>query len=175
VLSRQSLKEEVEDVIQKGPDPQAGKSKIHDIKVMIQWYKRAGDGTMPKNKEGLLLPYRETCGRVMQGSYVPIKLSTATSTPMASASRYCVHSTTTTTLKPKNVAAAVLAPIPKKMNLQPPPLLQQILFPQLLFVPLRLNPHKILTGSTALILCALLMPHLCLTDGPVSPNGRHFC
>jgi hypothetical protein len=116
MLARQSLKEKVEDVIKKGPDPQAGKWNNRDLKVMIQWYKRAGDGTMPKNKEGLLLGYRETCCRAMPGSYVPITLSTATSTPMDSASHYCVHSTTTTTLNPKNFAAAVLAPIPEALE-----------------------------------------------------------
>jgi hypothetical protein len=113
VLARESLKEKVEDVIQKGPDPQAGKWNNHDLKVMIQWYKRAGDGTMPKNKEGLLLRYREACGHVMLGSYVPLMLATATSTPMDVASRSRVHSTTTTNLNPKNFAAAVLAPVPK--------------------------------------------------------------
>jgi hypothetical protein len=35
VLARHSLKEKVEDVIRKGPDPQAGKWNNHDIKVMI--------------------------------------------------------------------------------------------------------------------------------------------
>jgi hypothetical protein len=58
VLARNSLKEKVEDGIQKGPDPQAGKWNNHDLKVMIQWYKRADDGAMPKHKEGLLLRYR---------------------------------------------------------------------------------------------------------------------
>jgi hypothetical protein len=67
VLSIQPLKEKVEDVIQKGPDPQSGKWNNRDFKVMIQWHKRAGDGAMPKNREGLLLRYRETCGHVMPG------------------------------------------------------------------------------------------------------------
>jgi hypothetical protein len=116
VLARQSLKEKVEDVIQKWPDPRAGKWNNHDLKVMIQWYKRADDGAMPKNKEGLLLRYRKTCGRVMPGSYVPITIATATSTPMASPSRSCVHSTTTTNLNPKNFTAAVLAPIPEALE-----------------------------------------------------------
>jgi hypothetical protein len=116
VLTRQSLKEKAEDVIQKGPDPQAGKWKNHDLKVMIQWYKRAGDSAMPKNKEGLLLRYRETCGHIMPGSYVPITLATSTSNPMASDSRCCVHIATTTTLNPKNFAAAVLAPIPEALE-----------------------------------------------------------
>jgi hypothetical protein len=112
VLARQSLKEKVEDVIQKWPYPQAGKWNNHDLKVMIQWYKRDGEGAIPKNKEGLLLRYHETCGRVMLGSYVPITLATATSTPMDSACLSCVHSTTTTTSNPNNFSSAVLAPIP---------------------------------------------------------------
>jgi hypothetical protein len=32
----------------------------YDLKVMIQWSKHDGDKAMPKNKEGLLLRYRET-------------------------------------------------------------------------------------------------------------------
>jgi hypothetical protein len=110
VLARQSLKEKVKDVIQKGPAPQSGKWNNHDLKVMIQWYKRAGDGDMPKNKEGLLLRYRETCDRVMPGSYILIMLATSTCTPMDLASRSCAHSTTTTTLNPTNFAAAALEP-----------------------------------------------------------------
>jgi hypothetical protein len=65
VLAREYLKEKAEDVLQKGPEPQAGKWNNHDLKVMIQWFKRAGNGPMPKHKEGLSLRYRETCGRGM--------------------------------------------------------------------------------------------------------------
>jgi hypothetical protein len=36
---------------------------------MIQWFKRDGDKAMPKNKEGLLLHYRETHTRVVEGTY----------------------------------------------------------------------------------------------------------
>jgi hypothetical protein len=127
VLASQSLKEKVEDVIQKGPDPQAGKWNNHDLKVMMQWYKRAGDSAMPKNKEGLLLRYRETCGRVMPGYYALITLATATSTPMASAPRSCVHNTTTSTLNSKNFAAAVLAPIPEALEPAAAPISESIL------------------------------------------------
>jgi hypothetical protein len=116
VLARQSLKEKVEDVIQKGPDPQSGKWNNHDLNIMMQWYKRAGDGSMPKHKEVLLLRYRETCDRVMPGYYVPMTLATEASTPMASDSRSCVHITTTTTLNPKNFAAAVLATVPETLE-----------------------------------------------------------
>jgi hypothetical protein len=41
----------------------------HDLQVMIQWYKRTGEMEMPKNKEGLLLRYRETRGRVVPSTY----------------------------------------------------------------------------------------------------------
>jgi hypothetical protein len=37
----------------------------------MQWYKRADDGAMPKHKEGLLLRYHDTYGRVVSGSYLP--------------------------------------------------------------------------------------------------------
>jgi hypothetical protein len=52
----------------------------------------------------------------MPGSYVLITLATATFTPMALASRSRVHTTITTTLNPKNFAAAVLAPIPEALE-----------------------------------------------------------
>jgi hypothetical protein len=135
VFARQSLKEKVEDVIQKGPHPQAGKWNNHDLKVMIHTYKRAGDGTMPKNKESLLLPRLEICGRVMPGSYVPITLATATSTPMASASHSCVNSTTTTTLNPHNFDDAVLAPIPEALEPAAAPIAGSILVAAAYLVP----------------------------------------
>jgi hypothetical protein len=96
--------------------PQADKWNNHELKVMIKWYKRAGDGAMPKNKEGLLLRYRNSCAHVMPGYYVPITLATSASIPLASASRSCVHSTTTTTLNTNNFYAAVLAPIHKALE-----------------------------------------------------------
>ena len=52
-------------VLSKGPTPEEGKWNNQDLKVMIQWFKRAGDMSMPKNKEGLLLRYREMCCRVV--------------------------------------------------------------------------------------------------------------
>jgi hypothetical protein len=58
--------------------------------------------------------YRETYGHAMPGSDVPLMLTTAISTPMASHSR--VHCTTTTTFNPKNFAAAVLAPVPEALE-----------------------------------------------------------
>jgi hypothetical protein len=100
---------------------------------MIQWYKRAGDGPMPKNKEGLLLRYRETCGCVMPGSYVPITLATVTSTPVASRSR--VRSTTATTLNPKNFSAAVLTPIPEALEPAAAPIAGSILVAAEYIVP----------------------------------------
>jgi hypothetical protein len=49
------LKGKVEVVLSKGTTPKEGKCNNQDLKVMIQWYKMAGDMAMPKNKEGLLL------------------------------------------------------------------------------------------------------------------------
>jgi hypothetical protein len=64
-LERIKLKGKVDVVLSKGPTPEEGKWKNQDLKVTIQWYKRAGDIAMPKNNEGLLLRYRETCGHVV--------------------------------------------------------------------------------------------------------------
>jgi hypothetical protein len=36
------------------------KEKVDILKVMIKWLKREGDKATPKNKDGLLLQYRET-------------------------------------------------------------------------------------------------------------------
>jgi hypothetical protein len=52
-------KEKVDIVLAKGATPAEGKWNNNDIKVMIQWFKRNGDKSMPKNKDGLLLRYRE--------------------------------------------------------------------------------------------------------------------
>jgi hypothetical protein len=119
VLGRFFLKEKVEHVHRKGRDPHAGKWNNLDLKVMIQWYKRDGDGAMAKNKEGLLLRNRDTRGRVMPGSYVPFThhFVAATFNPMASDSRYRVN--TEMNLNAKNFATAVLAPVPKTQSLEP--------------------------------------------------------
>jgi hypothetical protein len=68
-LERVKLKEKVDAVLAKGATPESGKWKKHDLKVMIQWFKRDGDKAMPKNKEGLLLRYRKTHTHVVQGTY----------------------------------------------------------------------------------------------------------
>jgi hypothetical protein len=57
----------VDAVLVKGAKPETGQWSNHDLKVMIQWFKRDGDKAMPKNKEGLLLRYRETHTRVVHG------------------------------------------------------------------------------------------------------------
>jgi hypothetical protein len=68
-LERVRLKENVDAVLAKVATPEAaGKWNNHDLKVMIQWFKRNGDKNMPKNKEGLLLRYRETHICVVQGA-----------------------------------------------------------------------------------------------------------
>jgi hypothetical protein len=114
VLARESLKDKVEHFLQKGPDPQAGKWNNHDLKVTIQWYKRDGGSPMPKNKEGLFLRYRKTCGRVMPGYYIQFTLAASTYIPTASASCSRVHKNTINlNLNPKKIAAAILAPIPR--------------------------------------------------------------
>jgi hypothetical protein len=59
------LKEKVDLVLAKGQAPTEGKWNNTDLKVMIQWYKRDGDKAMSKNKDGLLLRYRETHTRVV--------------------------------------------------------------------------------------------------------------
>jgi hypothetical protein len=57
----------VDAVLAKGATPGTGKWNNNDLKVMIQWFKRDGDKAMPKNKEGVLLRYRETHIRVVHG------------------------------------------------------------------------------------------------------------
>jgi hypothetical protein len=52
------LKEKVDMVLAKGATPAEGKWNNNDIKVMIQWFKRDGDKSMPKNKDGFLLRYQ---------------------------------------------------------------------------------------------------------------------
>jgi hypothetical protein len=52
----------------KGATPASGKWNNTYLKVMIQWFKRDGDKAMPKNKEGLLLRYRETHTRVVDNT-----------------------------------------------------------------------------------------------------------
>jgi hypothetical protein len=52
-------------VLSKGPTLEEGNWNNQEIKFMIQWYKRVGCMAMSKNKEGLLLRYGETCGRVV--------------------------------------------------------------------------------------------------------------
>jgi hypothetical protein len=57
----------VDAFLAKGAKPETDKLNNHDLKVMIQWFKRDGDKAMPKNKEGLLLRYHETHTRVVHG------------------------------------------------------------------------------------------------------------
>jgi hypothetical protein len=59
-LERILLKDKMDLVLGKGPTPAAGKWNNTDLKVTIQWFKRDGDKATPKNKEGLILRYRET-------------------------------------------------------------------------------------------------------------------
>jgi hypothetical protein len=47
-------------VLAKGATPAEGNWNNNDPKVMIQWFKHDGDRATPKNKDGLLLWYRET-------------------------------------------------------------------------------------------------------------------
>jgi hypothetical protein len=66
-LERLKLQAKVDAVLAKGATPETGKWNNRDLKVIIQWFKRDGDKAMPKNKEGLLLRYRETHTRVVHG------------------------------------------------------------------------------------------------------------
>jgi hypothetical protein len=64
-LERILLKNKVDLVLGKWATPAAGKWNNTDPKVMIKWFKRDDDNAMPKNKEGILLRYRETHTRVV--------------------------------------------------------------------------------------------------------------
>jgi hypothetical protein len=59
------LQDKVNMVLAKGATPEADKWNNTDLKVMIQWFKIEGDKAMPKNKDGLLLHYCETCTHVV--------------------------------------------------------------------------------------------------------------
>jgi hypothetical protein len=65
-LERILLQERVDMVLSKGATSAEGKWNNNDLKVMIQWFKRYGDKSMPKNKDGLLLRYRETHTQVVR-------------------------------------------------------------------------------------------------------------
>jgi hypothetical protein len=68
-LEQVKLKEKVDAILAKGATAEAaGKWNNHDLKVIIQWFKHDGDKAMPNNKEGLLLRYRETHTRDVQGN-----------------------------------------------------------------------------------------------------------
>jgi hypothetical protein len=60
------LKDKVNMVLTKGETPDEGKWNTIDLKFMIQWFKRDGDKAVPKNKDGILLLYRETYTRVVE-------------------------------------------------------------------------------------------------------------
>jgi hypothetical protein len=64
-VERIKLKGKVDVFLSKGPTPEEGKWNNQDLKVVLQSYKRAGDMAIPKYKEGVLLRYVETCGRVV--------------------------------------------------------------------------------------------------------------
>jgi hypothetical protein len=59
-LERLKLKAKADAFLAKGVTPETGKWNNHDLKVMIQWFKRDGDKAIPKNKKGFLMRYRET-------------------------------------------------------------------------------------------------------------------
>jgi hypothetical protein len=48
-------KDKLDMVLANGETPKAGKWNNTDLKVVIQWFKRDGDKSVPKNKDGLLL------------------------------------------------------------------------------------------------------------------------
>jgi hypothetical protein len=64
------LKEKVDSVLAKGATLEAGKLNNYDLEVVIQWFKRDGDKSMPNNKEVLLLCYHETHTRVANPSFL---------------------------------------------------------------------------------------------------------
>jgi hypothetical protein len=82
-----------------------GKWNNHDLKVMIQWFKRDGDKAMPKNKEDLLLCYRETHTRILhddRGTYLHEDVAAA----IADTSHFAFSSTSQQNTKAFAVAAA---------------------------------------------------------------------
>jgi hypothetical protein len=95
-------------------DPHPWKWNTQDIKVMNQWYKRAGDMAMSKNKEGLLLCYCEICSRVVPTYREDDGVSAAAPhQAVATDSRSNPNSTAGTQ---KNFAAAVLQDEPAALD-----------------------------------------------------------
>jgi hypothetical protein len=104
-LEQLKLKAKVDAVLTKGATPETGKWNNHDLKVMIQWFKRDGDKAMSKNKEGLLLRYRKTHTRVVhggKGAYPHEDVATVA----ADASRFAFSPTSQQNTKAFAVAAA---------------------------------------------------------------------
>jgi hypothetical protein len=106
-LERLKLKAKVDAVLAKGATPETGKWNNHDLKVMIQWFKRDGDKAMPKNKnkKGLLLRYHKTHTRVVHGdmgAYPHDDVATA----VADASRFAFSPTSQQNTKAFAVADA---------------------------------------------------------------------
>jgi hypothetical protein len=94
-------------VLAKGAISQAGKWNNHDLKIMIQWFKRNGDKAMPKNKEGLLLCYRKTHTRVVQETYPDEDVAaTVAASVSASASCYVTSQASQPNCKTFSAAAA---------------------------------------------------------------------
>jgi hypothetical protein len=63
-----------------------------DLKVMIQWFKRDADKVMPKNKEGLLICYRETHTHVLQGTNPYEDVATAAAVAASTSASHSAHS-----------------------------------------------------------------------------------
>jgi hypothetical protein len=99
------VKSKVDAVLAKGATPKTCKWNSHDIKVMIQWFKRDGDKATPKNKEGVRLHYRKTHTHVVhhdRGAYPHGDMAAA----IADASCFAFSSTSQQNTKAFVVAAA---------------------------------------------------------------------
>jgi hypothetical protein len=119
-LERLKLKTKVDTVLAKGSTSETGKWNKHDLKVMIQWFKHDDDKAMPKNKEGLLLHYRETHTRVVKenrGAYPHEDMVAAVAAPVDDASNFAFDSTN----QPNNKACAVAAAGSQAAAYVPPP------------------------------------------------------
>jgi hypothetical protein len=105
------LNEKVDMVLAKGATPAEGKWNNNDLKFMIQWFKRNGNKSMPKNKYGLILRYRETHTRVVR-TYPHEDAAAAPAATAAVAASQSTHDPNTFALAAAgNPAAAHAAPV----------------------------------------------------------------
>jgi hypothetical protein len=107
--------------LSKGLTPEEGKWNNQDLKLTIQWYTSSGHTAMPKNKEGLILRYRETCCRIVPTYQYDAGVTEAAPRQAVATDSYSNPNLTAT--PHKNFAAAALQDEPAALAPAPIPAL----------------------------------------------------